>query len=463
MGKRVKKIKNPDKVPFGIIVTWALPGLALAAQLMVIGQINLFSTSVLGLEAGLIAGLMVASKVIDCFTDFVVGYLVDNTNTKWGRGRPYDFCAAFTWVFTVLIYLCPPSFSKVGKCVWIMVFYVLMSSGFYSIYSAAQGPYMVRAFNDNNKYVQLNSYSGLITMLGAVIVNIIMPQLLAQDGTREGWLRMVLIFAVPLSIISLIRFFVIKEKYSVDAKTEHVRIKDIFDVLKLNKNIYPIAFMLLMVNIVGNMGVSTYYYQYVVGDIGLASIGGVLQIVMVPIMFIFPPLLKKVKLSQTFAAGFISCMIGCLINWFANDNIVLLVIGGIFTGIGAVPNNMFSGLLLLQCADYNEWKDKPRMEATMSALPGLMGNIGTALGGALLGVFLTIGGFVSSTEGISYEQPQSAITMLRLLISFIPMALYALSFVAIKFYKLEDMLPQMMSDLAEKRASYNTATEEVGE
>ncbi len=456
-----KKLKNPDKVPFGIILTWALPGLSLAAQMMVIGQVNLFSTSVLGLEAGLIAGLMVASKVIDCFTDFVVGYLVDNTNSKWGRGRPYDFCAAFTWVFTVLIYLCPPSFSKVGKCVWIMVFYVLMSSGFYSIYSAAQGPYMVRAFNNNNKYVQLNSYSGLITMLGAVVVNIIMPQLLAKDGTREGWIRMVLIFAVPLAIISLIRFFVIKEKYSVDAKTEHIKFKEIIEVLKINKNLYPIALMMLVVNVAGNIGVSTYYYQYVVGDIGLASIGGALQIVMVPVMFIFPPLLKKIKLSTTLAIGFALCIVGNLINWFAYDNVALLILGGVFTGIGAVPNSMFSGLLLLQCADYNEWKDKPRMEATMSALPGLMANIGTALGMGLLGLCLSIGGFVSSTEGVAYTQPESAITMLRLLISFIPMALYAMSFIAIRFYKLEDQLPQMTSDLAIKRASYNHANDEV--
>lgn len=457
-----KKIKNPDKVPFGIIISWSLPSLALAAQLMVIGNVNLFSTSVLGLEAGLIAGLMVASKVIDCFTDFVVGYLVDNTNTKWGRGRPYDFCAAFTWVFTVLIYLCPPWISKVGKCVWIMVFYVLMSSGFYSIFQAAQGPYMVRAFNNNNKYVQLNSYSGLITMLGAVIVNIVMPQLLSQDGSREGWIRMVLIFAVPLSLISLIRFFVIKEKYSVDARTEHIKFKDIIEVLKINKNIYPIAVMMLFVNIATNIGAGSYYYQYVVGDIGLASTVGIVQVVMVPVMFIFPPLLKKVKLSQTLAAGFVFCMIGHLINWFAKDNIVLLITGSVFTGLGAVPNSMFSGLLLLQCADYNEWKDKPRMEATMSALPGLTANIGTALGGAVLGVCLSIGGFVSTTEGlVDVAQPQSAITMIRMLISFVPMALYVVAFLAIKFYKLEGMLPQMMSDLATKRATYNHSEEEA--
>lgn len=87
----------------------------------------------------------------------------------------------------------------------------------------------------------------------------------------------------------------------------------------------------------------------------------------------------------------------------------------------------------------------------MSALPGLTGNIGTALGTFVTTVLLAIGGFVSSTDGLYYEQPDSAIFVLRLLLSFVPLALYLIAFLAIRRYRLEDQLPQIHAENEKRR------------
>ena len=447
-----KKQKDPNRLGVGTILVWAMPGMSLAAEMMMIGQISLFCTSILGMPVALIGTLMVASKVLDCFTDFVIGYIVDNTNSKWGRGRPYDFCMLGSWFVVVLIFACPQSFSLAGKCAWIIVLYTIASSGFNSLYGAAVGPYMVRAFDNNEKYVKLNSYGGMISLLGAVAVNMILPQLLEANGdTAQGWVRIALTMAIPLTGIALIRFFVIKEKYSVDAKSEHLAVKDILAVLKTNKYIYPIAVMLMMTSIVANFGIGTYYYTYVVKNLGMASFAGLMQIVALPVMFFIPFLAKKFNLTKVMCMGFVLCGIGSIVNWFAYDNVGLLLFGALLTSIGAFPTSMLPGVMILQCADYNEWKGMPRMEATMSALPGLTGNIGTALGTFVATAFLALGGFVSSSDGLYYDQPESAILMLRVLMSFVPLALYAIAFVAIRFYTLEKQLPQIDADIAERR------------
>ena len=103
---------------------------------------------------------------------------------------------------------------------------------------------MVRAFNNSDAYVKISAYGGLVAMLGGVLVSILFPQLRASMGTTaSGWTKMILMFAIPGILVGVIRFLTIKEKYSLDIKTEHTTIKDILHALKENKFIYIIAFI----------------------------------------------------------------------------------------------------------------------------------------------------------------------------------------------------------------------------
>lgn len=53
---------------------------------------------------------------------------------------------------------------------------------------------------------------------------------------------------------------------------ERVRLKDIFVVLKKNRYVWILSLMDFVLNFVTSMGVSTYYFKYIVGDISLLSI-----------------------------------------------------------------------------------------------------------------------------------------------------------------------------------------------
>ena len=149
--------------------------------------------------------------------------------------------------------------------------------------------------------------------------------------------------------------------------------------------------------------------------------------------------------------GFFSCCIGCVINWFAYDNFPVLLIGGFFTGIGMVPVAMMNGLLVIECADYNEWKGLPRLEGTLGVIPGLATQVGSAFGAFLLGIFLQMGKFTTSIDSMNIQQPDSAILMLRLLMSFIPLGLYAIAAIACKFYTLDKKMPQIREELELRR------------
>ena len=125
---------------------------------------------------------------------------------------------------------------------------------------------------------------------------------------------------------------------------------------------------------------------------------------------------------------------------------------------------MLSGLMIIDCADYNEWKGQPRMEATLGVIPGLAQKLASAFGAFLLGVFLSIGGYISGTaDGALVEQPDSAILMLRLLQSFIPLAFYLVAAFVTRFYKLDKLMPQIRRENAERRAMMEQKAESAAE
>lgn len=411
----------------------------------------IYCTDTLKIPAAMVSMILVASKVLDGVTDLFAGFIVDRTQTKWGKGRPYEIFIVALWLCTWLMFSCPESWSTTVKCIWIFVMYALVNSICMTFLNANGTPYMVRAYKEK-QFVKLTSYGSIITMLSAVIFNMTFPSLMAKVATSaSGWSRLVLMFAIPLTAIGLLRMIFVKEKYNVDIGTtngEKIKVKDIGVVLKTNKYILIIALMTFVFNFVCNMGVGVYYFTYVVGNVGLMGVLAAAQVIALPLALAFPKLISKFSTINLIIAGFLISAVGYVFNAIAGANVGLLVIGAILTGAGTVPASMLLGLVIIECADYNEWKGIPRMEGTLGSVNGLAQKIGAALGTGALGVFLSMAGY----NGDTANMPGAAITMIKLLYGIIPMILYILTALTLKGYKLNKMMPQIKADNEARRA-----------
>lgn len=459
-----KKIKDPNAPNLRENLLWNSRAVSQAMNILILGYLNIYCSSILGINVAVVGTIMMASKIFDGFTDIVVGYIVDRTHTRLGKGRPYEICIVFYWLCTVLMFSCPPGWEMTAKCVWIFAMYTMINSIFGTFLSSAIVPYSVRAFNNERKYVVYGSVGGLLSVAGSMVVNIAFPQMMNTLGSSAaGWQKMILVFAVPCATIGLLRFIFIPEKFDVDAGADKVNLKEVWECLKHNKYIYPVAIMTMIYQFVANMGVTTYYYTYVVNNIGAMSLIGVTAIVMIPFLALSPAILKKITVRQMCMIGFTLCIFGFGLIWFAKDNIAMLVGLGIISGAGVLPINMFSTLMIYDCADYNEWQGRPRMEGTLGVIPGLGQKLGSAFGGFALGVLLNASGFISTAEGEAVTQPDSAILMIRLLASVIPAVLYAAALGTCFLYKLDKIKPQMRKDIDERRAVRDAGAAEVAE
>ncbi|HWT75149.1 MAG TPA: MFS transporter [Mobilitalea sp.] len=444
--------KKNEKIGFGKMFFWQSRAISLGCNMLIMGFLSIYCTDTLKMPAALVGTLLMASKLCDGLIDLLAGYLVDKTNTKIGRGRPYELCIIGVWIFTMLMFSCPPGLSIFVKSAWIFMMYVFANSIFATFLNVSNTVYMVRAFSRQEDYVAVSSYGSLIVILFVVAFNVSFPMAMAKLAiSAGGWRALIAIYAIPLLLIGLLRFIMIKETNDVDSATsEKIRMKDVFTLLKTNHYIYVVAVMVFVFNFITNMGVGTYYYTYIVKNIALMGPIALTNIVVLPILFLFPPIIKKFSTTKLMIAGlFISC-IGYVINFIALNNFGLLVLGSILVGAGNVPISMLSALMIIDCADYNEWNGRPRMEGTLGCVTGFTTKIGAALGTGVMGVLL---GFSGYTGDIS-TQPDSALFMIRLLFSIIPIVLYAVVAFILTFYKLDNLIPQIRKDNEERRKQF---------
>lgn len=446
----MKKGSDEGKIGIGKLLLWQSRMVSTTVAFLTMTFLMLYCTDTLKIPAAAVSGILVGSKIIDGFTDMFAGFIVDRTKTKWGKARPYEVFIVLMWLFTWLLFSCPEFLSTALKCVWIFVMYVLVNCICYTFLNANNTPYIVRAFKDN-QIVKLTSFGSVITMLAGLIFNILFPVAMSKVAINaSGWSRLILMMAIPLAAIGILRMLFIEEKYDVDSvapNKNQISIKDSLNVFKTNKYIILMAGVNLIFNFVSGMGITPYYYKYIVGNTGLMGLASAAQILAIPLAFIFPSLIKRFSTAKLMVVGYFVSATGFLLNYFAYDNVPLLMIAAILTGGGAIPSTMLIGLIVIDCADYNEWRGLHRMEGTMSSIVGLGQKIGTALGAGALGVFLQASGFT----GEASTMPSTAYTMIRLLMSFIPMGLYILTGLSMTAYKLDKIMPQIKSEIEEKR------------
>ena len=169
----------------------------------------------------LVGTLLMVSKIVDAITDIFAGYLIDRTETKLGKGRPYEFAILGVWVCTWLLYSAPAEASTAVKCIWIFVMYMFVNSIFTTLLDASGNPYMVRAFGTNEQRVKLASFGGIIIMVASIVINMVFPIAMARIATSAaGWSKMAAMFALPLGLIGVLRFVFVKETEKVDTVSE---------------------------------------------------------------------------------------------------------------------------------------------------------------------------------------------------------------------------------------------------
>ena len=86
-----------------------------------------FLTNYLGVPIS-VAGLVTSSVLIfDIFTDPIVGWLSDRTNTRWGRRAPWIVIGGLVMVLGIIgIFAAPSEIDPNSAAVWVGLFFIVV-------------------------------------------------------------------------------------------------------------------------------------------------------------------------------------------------------------------------------------------------------------------------------------------------------------------------------------------------
>ena len=449
-----KKVKNKEtRVGVGKLLIWNSRMIATTFATLMYGFLMIYCTDTLKIEPILVSGMLLASKVADGVTDLFAGFIVDKTQTKWGKARPYEVFVVLLCMCKWLMFSCPAEWSTTVKCVWVFIMYTLANAVCYTFLNANSTPYLVRAFK-GEQIVKVTSYGSIIPMLAGFVFNIVFPITMAQIASSPaGWSRLVAFWMVPAALIGILRMLFVEEKYEVESeekKKEKIRFRHVIELFRTDKYILLIVLMQFVFNFVTTFGANTYYYTYIVKNVGLMGIVSAITFIAIPLAFIFPKLINRFSTAKLMMAGLIISATGYLLNFFAGANIPLLMIGQLLTGAGSVPASMLIALCIVDCAEYNEYKGVHRMEGTMSSVVGLGQKVGSAIGGSILGVVLTFAGYTGAAETLT----DSVLLVIRLMYSLVPMVLFVATALCLTGYlKLDKKLPEIRKENEARRAA----------
>lgn len=439
-----------EKISKKLLFAWPTKTAAITILSMVVGYISFFATDYLGLDVSTVGILFMASQMFDGITDVFVGYLIDRTNTKLGKGRPYEL-ALIGYVVCLILLFGAPQMGIAETYIYVFVMYTLINAVFLTFLNCNDVVYMANVIDRPEDSVTLSAVCGFVSMATAIIAGVAIPQLVKSFGTsRHGWFVFSAVVSIPCALLGMIRFVLIKEKHQAGAAQKKVSFKEMFKTIISNKYILLFS-LIILVNSTGStfqQNSETYYAQYIFGDVGTRSILSLAAFGMMLAMAIVPALTKRFGFVKTMKITTILGLIGYIARLINPSNLAYVVACNIFSGLGFTVLVSFGNTFIIDCMDYGEWKTGVRSEGILACAKNFTAKIGTGIGAGMIGILLGFAGY----DGTLAVQPTSANNMIIFLGAVMPAICCLIQLVILHFYDLDDKIDDIRIELTAKKS-----------
>ena len=246
------------------------------------GKLELFLLTVLRIDKKLLMPLFFLEKIFDGVNDMMMGIIIDNTYTKWGKFRPWCFIGAVTNAVMVVATFGPPG-ALLTHPVWLFIYIAFFYVMWDVTYTPVDVAYyaMIPALSSSPKE---RDQFAMIPRLFSGIVGIPMAftmALVEKLGTGEGqaaWgtglFRMAVLTSIIYVITSVYSAIMTKEHNIAPPPPKDQRIKfsmgDALKILWNNKQVMVVVGVMILFNMANNLtnGMGGYYFLFVVGDAG---------------------------------------------------------------------------------------------------------------------------------------------------------------------------------------------------
>ena len=436
-----------------------------------------FYSNVFGLSLADAGVLMLVTRIWDAVSDPMMGIIADRTKTRWGKYRPYLLFFALPFALCgILLFTTPEN----GKVVWAYVTYLLMMT----VYTGINVPYgsllnVMTADSDEksvlSSYRMFFAYGGSFIALFAwePLCNMFDKTRIATEGTGgleaistnpAAWQNAMIVIASCCLVLFLLSFLLTKEHVKSEST---VSVGQDLKLLLKNKPWWILIGAALASNLFNTVrGTTTAYFfadyiQQMVSLDGkwafLVSAGIFLSIGEIANMagvVLAVPMSRHLGKKSTYILSMAALICLSIAFFFLPATaggywamLAFQLVISVFTGvISPLVWSMYADV-----ADYSEFKDGTASTGLIFSSASMAQKFGGAFGGSAVMWLLAAFGYNTVAGAV---QTETAILGLRILMSWVPALVAALSILVVWFYPLtKKKMSAVQAELATIRSA----------
>ena len=466
--KKVASVGMGQKIAFGfgMLANQMFPA-ALGVFIIVLVQD-------LGFAALLWGIIQFAPRIFDAITDPLMGFISDNTKSKWGRRRQYVFIGG---ILMGIAYVAMWQLYEDDGIVYNFIYFFSWSLVFYLGLTIFSVPYVAMGYeisDDFHERTQIMAIAQFIGQLAWVIAPwfwvILYDPAWFPEGAGQGVRDLSIWVAIPCTIFAIIPAVFIKSK-STTERTDFVPITTSY-ILKSIKGIFISAFEAFKIKQFKKIAFATFLifnsFQVIAAFTFLiivhymfnsdpasagnwpalhGSVGALItSFLIIPLITVIS---KKIGKKKAFILSQLISIIGYVLFWFlfvpGKPYLFLFALPFHSFGIGSLFTIMMS--MTADICDLDELENGKRREGVLGAVYWWMVKLG-------FGVAALLSGFILWLVGFDPEQvTESATTGMRLFYTFLPICGVVCAILIMKDYDItEERANEIKNELAIRKS-----------
>lgn len=371
-----------------------------------------------------VGAIIVVARIFDALNDPIMGGIVENTRTKWGKYKPWQLLGAVLTGAVIISVFCVKldGWSYIG----FLAFAYLMFSITFTMNDISYWGMLPSLTSDEHERNKLTSCAQLLASAGVGLASLLIPLFttgsLAKWGAPTGYKVIGIISAVLMVLFQLFTILGVKEKPLPPIKpdkSDRLTLKKMFQTIAKNDQLLWCALIMLIFSIgtgVVGSGLLTMYVYFEFGYEGgyTLLIGLGYGIISTLFTATYPWLSKKFGRNKVLYSAGVAIILGFILmlifalaiptgapkstEWFTK--FILIAIAYTIVGYG-MGFYMIMVINMANTVEYNEWKYGQRNESLIFSLRPFTAKLSSALTQALVIGVYAVASITTYTNAIS--------------------------------------------------------------
>lgn len=426
--------------------------------------LSAYYTDVALISAGAVGSVILAMRFTDGISDLIMGRVIDRTNTRFGKARPWVLAGSIGVTFTLFsIFHVPAGFSSGLKVAWLAVAYFLLMTVFSTMEGVSMSTMLVYLTNDTQERNKFGAFNMAGTYIGGILATTVTSVLLTVFGyVQSGYDKTILLYSAIIFVLGVFAFVKLKEtnnglgEHSDRQQERKASIREVLYAMGHNRFYINAVIAGLMINLINGIttGLGVYFCRDIFGNAALYTF--VTIAVLFPTLFGIPvgvAMAKRLGHHKTLVYGRIGYMFCMLVTavGIMTTSIPIYFAGTIGGGLcGATFAACFQARVANIC-DYGEWRYKTNATGVLMSATSFCNKVGLGLGAAGTGLILVLAKYDGTLAAQGIAQSTYTVSVERFAMALVPLLLNLIVTICLYFSNVDPYMDTVNRELEERR------------